>query len=118
MRSLFHMRPIDVWKIYDPLGVWIGNIDTVKLDSSTGMARLVCASFFDIPERQIVLPWRTLVLDRARGVFFTTLTMLRMRSSPSFGDDTPVEDVEEQLLRHYRGCLTPAEQLVDGLPAS
>jgi hypothetical protein len=111
MRSLFHMRPIDIWKIDDPLGVWIGNIDTVKLDSSTGMARLVCASFFDIPERQIVLPWRTLVLDRARGVFFTTLTVSRMRSSPSFVDDMPAEEVEQLLLRYYGDCLVPAEQL-------
>jgi hypothetical protein len=105
------MRPVEVWKIYDPFGVWIGNIHSVKLDSPPGTVRFVCASIFDLPDGQIILPWKTLTLDRDRGVFFTPLTVLQMRTCPRFSDDMSAEEVERLLLRHYRECLAPSELL-------
>ncbi len=111
MRTLFHVRPVDVWKIHNPLGVWIGNVDTLMLDSTTGAVRLVYASIFEIPGGQIVLPWRTLRLDRLPGVFFTLVTKRRMLDAPDIGAGTLAEDAERILLDHYRECLTPKERV-------
>jgi hypothetical protein len=101
MQNLLAVRPIDGWRIYDPLGVWVGNVDTLLLDGTTGFARLVWTSFFSPSIDRIALPWIALSFDRRRSAFTTLVTDDLLKSAPRVGMTQEADEVERRLVEHY-----------------
>jgi hypothetical protein len=106
MRTLVHVRPIDGWKIYDPIGVWVGNIDTMLLDPRSGLIRLVWTSFFSVSTGQLALPWSAVSFSPIRRAFVTVVTSRQLQDAPKVEDKETASDVERRLLEHYRLMAT------------
>jgi hypothetical protein len=101
MQNLLPMRPIDGWRIFNPLGVWVGNIDTLLLDSTSGLARFAWTSFFNIPLRQVALPWRALSYSATLRGFVTLVCDQRLDSAPEVTVTQRASEVENALLHHF-----------------
>ena len=102
MRHLLHVRPVDSWRIYDPVGVWIGNIDTLLLDAPSGLVRFAWAEFFEITRERLALPWRALTFSRERGAFMTFATEQQLATSPQISVFSAADEIEETLNHHYK----------------
>src|SRR5262245_47316403 len=107
MQNLLSMRPIDGWRIFNPVGVWVGNVDSLLLDSTSGFARFAWTSFFNLPFRQVALPWRALTFSRSLGGFVTLVGDERLANAPDVGATQPATEVEAILLQHFH--LVPSQ---------
>jgi hypothetical protein len=112
MRTLVHVRPIDSWKIYDPIGVWVGNIDTMLVDPRSGTVRFAWTSFFAVGSGQVALPWSAVSFSPIRRAFVTVVTSRQLLDAPKVDNKESAAEVERLLLEHYR--LKPAN---DAAPA-
>ena len=117
MQSLLPVRPLNAWRIYNPLGVWVGNIDTLLLDTTTGFARFAWTTFFNIPLRQLALPWRALSFSHDHSAFLTLLTDERLKTAPEITTSLRANDVERTLLDHFELTSSSQSRAPDISPA-
>jgi hypothetical protein len=100
---LLRVQSIDQSKVYDPLGVCVGELEGMLVDPLLGRVKyaLVSFNFASIQHEQLTLPWEIMRWRRAPPGFHCYATETQLRSVPRVDTASLDQSVDRKLRKHF-----------------
>ena len=100
---LLRVRLIDPLKVYDPLGVYVGELEGMLVDPLSGRAMYALAFFIftSIDHEEITLPWELMRWRPSPRGFCCYATEHQLRSAPRPDTASIDPSVDRKIRKHF-----------------
>jgi hypothetical protein len=101
--ALLSSRTILGTKVYNPIGVRIGTVDELLIDTHSGRARfaMVWFDFEGLEDNALPLPWQALRYSQGIGGFRAFVTKLQLEAAPRFDEGAAHTHEWEAMLKAF-----------------
>ena len=100
---LLRVQSIDQSRVYDPLGVCIGELEGMLIDPLLGRVKyaLVSFKFVSLEDEQLTIPWEIMRWRPVPGRFYCYATETQLRSVPRVDLASLDQSADRRLRKHF-----------------